>query len=90
MFRLLEIVLPSLLLALPRRKDMGKGKVREVSGDSLKLLVHVPGQTQISSGLYLYIAPAISSCIFPMLSQVKDDGICVLLGWWEKTEFWEP
>lgn len=34
--------------------------------------------------------PAISSCIFPTLSEVKDDEIYVLLGWWEKTEFWEP
>lgn len=34
-------------------------------------------------------APAISSCIFPVLSEVKDDRIYVLLGWWEMTEFWE-
>lgn len=33
-------------------KEMGKGKGREVSGDFLKLLAHVPGQTRISSRLW--------------------------------------
>lgn len=73
--------------AKEERKRWGKGKEERSQETSWSCWPMSLVRHEIPVGYG--VATAIPSCIFPVLSEVKDDWIYILLGWWEKTEFWE-